>query len=429
MRRFDSFLPFVAVLVLLAVTAVTAVLGWNDADVARAAQRSAAHDLKQAQADLVKMTDAFRALAEVVDINDATLQADENTIPAADAVRDAVRAYLNAVAEEIGKKSEVATPDGTRMRFYDAATPPDRMSLSGLVEPLARAMELAAKSVSTNDHKARTTAEDAARSIASIRSALKTIEAAYRADLANKQRASEDWKESLDRTRADLEALTVRLEELMRPREPAPKPKVIIIPPPRKTTRPALREEPKDGEVLHASRKLGTIWINLGRKHKLMRGTKFTVWRVGKGGVRENICRISVIKVEKTMAECRRLSNGDGFPTKGMNVSSPFFDPRAKLKAYIFGDLKTFPNDIAARRLAAAGVEVVRVLDENVDVIVLGVPPVDVGDLFLDEDEAQEAAKKRELLRAKRLDDVLAKARAIGAIVVTEDVLSDFMEY
>ena len=112
-----------------------------------------------------------------------------------------------------------------------------------------------------------------------------------------------------------------------------------------------------------------------------------------------------------------------------MNISNPFYDPHKKLRAYIAGDLKAYPTSIAKRRLAAAGIEVSRSLDKNVNIIILGEPPVgaimDAGD----EAEAALAERQAEVARAKRLNDIIARARAIGAVVVTEGVLATFIAY
>ena len=114
---------------------------------------------------------------------------------------------------------------------------------------------------------------------------------------------------------------------------------------------------------------------------------------------------------------------------QGMNISNPFYDPHRTLKVYIYGDLKQYPTDVAKRRLAESNVIVARRLDDTVNVIVLGEPPVTVAEDIEDEAEAKQAEKQARVERDRRLKEVIEKARVIGAIVVTEDVLRTFIEY
>jgi hypothetical protein len=192
----------------------------------------------------------------------------------------------------------------------------------------------------------------------------------------------------------------------------------------------ALAEDPKDGEVIEVSGTLGTVFLNLGRKHHLSAGTVFKVWRPAKGNIREDIAVLRVIRVEETLSESRIIKElkANAPVTKGMNISNPFYDPRAKVPVHIWGNLRSYPTDVAKKRLAAAGAEVVPAFDDTVRVVILGEPPVEVAAA---EDEAGAAAaeKAASMERERRLNEAIEKANAINAVVVTEDALRTFMDY
>jgi hypothetical protein len=148
--------------------------------------------------------------------------------------------------------------------------------------------------------------------------------------------------------------------------------------------------------------------------------------------VREDIAVVRVISVGETSSEARVVEqiNTRVPVTKGMNVSNPFFDPKRPLKAYIYGDLRRYNTDVAARRLAAAGVHMSSKLDDTVNIIILGEPPVAI-DEEIPEDEAEAVAveTRKAMERDKRLTEIMRVAIAIQALVVTEDALATFIDY
>ena len=112
-----------------------------------------------------------------------------------------------------------------------------------------------------------------------------------------------------------------------------------------------------------------------------------------------------------------------------MNVSNPFFNPNEKLRVYIYGDLTNYDTDTARRRLAGSGVTVSRYLDDRVNIIVLGEPRLTGEELEGDEDNPAATATKRRVARDARLERVMRKAASIGAVVVTERVLREFVNF
>jgi hypothetical protein len=191
------------------------------------------------------------------------------------------------------------------------------------------------------------------------------------------------------------------------------------------------KEDPPDGEVLEVGQTRGTVWLNIGRNAKVTRGTKFKIWRVGKGGFRQDIAMVRVIRVDPSMSEARVIKQIDAGTriSRGMNFSNPFFNPNEKLRVYIYGDLTNYDTDTARRRLAGSGVSVSRYLDDTVTVIVLGAPRLTGEELDADEENAEATAVRRRVAREARLEKVMRKAESIGAVVVTERVLREFVNF
>jgi hypothetical protein len=457
-------LPFIAVLVLFVIATVLFFLKQDEADKALQRANSAAENTRKAQGDLVKMVDAFTSLRDAIGIADAGLDATSSNIPNKDQVAEVVRNYVNGVVKAATQAGEVTLDtksysiedqsiikeqagDRTTLQVFQVATSPDAMTVKAAMDPIAKSLTALAKIAAENNAKHDQAVKDKDRLVEDLKGANAQAQSAYQSDLAAKQQAAEGWKTQLDSTRSNLETLTTKLDQkeaefstkiqakdkelrtISRGRD-AWKSRAINE---KDRKALAMKEDPIDGQVTAVSDVLGTLWVNLGRRNKLSSGTRFIVWRPAKGNVRENIAECRVINVGERSSECRitkRLSRRVR-PTEGMNVSNPFYDPKGKLTAYIFGDLKTYPSDQAARRLAAAGVRVSRTLDLNVNVIILGEPPKG-GDEEIDmEDEAAvaQAATKAKMDRGKRLDWVMNKAVAIGAIVVTEDVLATFIDW
>ena len=188
----------------------------------------------------------------------------------------------------------------------------------------------------------------------------------------------------------------------------------------------AIAEDAPDGNVISVGRTRNTIWLNRGRQHKLARGTKFKIWRTGKGGYRQDIAVVSVIAVDDRTSEARIIKQlGGTAVTKGMNFSSPFFESNKRLRAYIWGDLREYDSDTARRRLERAGVTVVRKIDKDVDVIIIGEPRVSASS----DDDGEGSDGTAELERTSRLESIEKTAQSIGAIAVTERVLKTFIAY
>jgi len=459
-------LPFIAILVLFVIAVVMFFFAQDKADKAIADRGDAIEKAQNSNKNLIKTVDAFNAAVAMIGVEDNALKADtqSGTFPEAVKVSSVLATYLNDLAGKLQRAAvlnidttvytyppgvtDIKGEPGAKSTYvFYKAPAPSGITFARLVSGIPLGFETVAGIAADNNSKfysAKTTGESRVKAERTASAAAKTV---FVQENASKQAAAESWKTQLDDTRGTLETMTAKLDQKVAQHSAVTSQLEKSI---RDMTRDrdawknraqnekelkalAVKEDPIDGQVLATSRTLGTLWINLGRRNKLSRGTKFMVWRPGKGNIRQNVALVRVIAVDEHMSECRVLKRYVAriAPTKGMNVSNPFYDPQGKLTAYIFGDLRAYSTNQAARRLAAAGISVSRSLDHDVDVIILGEPPK-TGDPEIDaDDEAAMAAagKKAALDRSKRLEWIMKKAISIGAIVVNEKVLADFVDY
>jgi hypothetical protein len=457
-------LPFIAVLVLFVIAVALWFMATSEVDSLKESNAKLDATAKTANQRFVKMQDAYNALVGVVGIATPELSMTGEAIPKKEDIETKIRAYLNKTVNDIAREGTVnlqtknyqvpqgqgviQTPAGemTTVKLYGVPQSEDTITVRGLLDPLSMQFAFAKKVIEENNRKFHEETEAYGTRVSTLQEANSQIQSSYTSDLEEKQRQAETWRSSLDETRTNFDAVTAKLDEkevaLAQVKDDSAR-KVRTLERDLQAWKEralnekqqkelALAEDPKDGEVIAVSKTLDTIWINLGTRDKLSRGTKFTVWRPGKGNVREDVAVVRVINVFETRSEANlvELINPRVPVTPEMNVSNPFFDSKRPLKVYIYGDLKRYPTDVAARRLAASGAMVSRVLDDTVNVIVLGEPPVAAEEeMPEDELEAAAAEKRQAMQRDKRLAEVRRVAISIGAIVVTEDVLATFIDY
>jgi hypothetical protein len=462
-------LAFISVLVLLVVAIALFFVANSEADRQRSIAKTNSANAAKAQNALVEAQNAYDALLDVTGLTLAELRRspasdspdDANTFPPADKVRESVRKWVSEQAEQIAADSEITlttqnfqVPQGgaqivategdkTRLRFFQVTEGPETVTMRSVYDVLSAAFKLAGKVAVENNDKYETTATSMRQEVDALKKGLEAARTQYANDVTAKTSQADSLQGELSNTRDSLQAQTAKLDAMeselatvksdsareirVKERERAAwqnramneKVKVEL----------GLKENPKDGEVLEASQTRSTVWINLGRKHKVTNGTRFTVWAPGKGNFREEIAVIRVINVGDTSSEASIVKRIDArrHPTKGMNVSNPFYNPQGELIVHIYGNLSKYTTDLAERRLAATGVRIAKILDDTVNVIVLGEPPV--GGEVVEEEDPAAAERKRTIERDKRLNEVMARAASIGAVVVTEEVLATFIDY
>ena len=456
-------LPFIAVIVLLVLALALWFMAKDEADNLRGQRDKAKQAAAQADDQLVSASNAFDALVEVTGWTYPELQHTKTVYPAPDKIKDKIRTELYKQVEDIQKSSEaklrarqytidksnnqvrVTEGDPTVIQLYGTGLVRETVTVQGILNPLASQFNYAAKAVEKNNELFEQEFKNYTSRMSQHQTKITDLASKYDTDVASKQQQfdteksraddMQDQVNSLSATNDSLQVMASKVKTdsdrtiaLLERERNAWKNRAIAE---KVRKELALAEDPKDGEVLVADQRRGLVFINRGRRHKVSRGTRFTVWRPGKGNIREDIARVRVINVDDTKSTARILEwiNRRVPVAQGMNISNPFYDPYKKLRCYIYGDLRTYPTDVAKRRLAESGVTVANRLDESIDIIVLGEPPVTLGEDIEDEAEAEAAAKRQTMERDRRLREIMNKAISIGAIVVNERVLRTFIEY
>lgn len=130
-----------------------------------------------------------------------------------------------------------------------------------------------------------------------------------------------------------------------------------------------------DGRILSTSSRSDLAYIDIGKKDGLRRGTKFEVFRFGKGGVLIPKGWVEVRDVENETAKCGILTTSDPLApiVKGDVVVNPHF-ARNMEKTFVF--LGEFPTSLSKGfvedRLNSLGARVAAKIDSNTDFLVLG---------------------------------------------------------
>ncbi|MHC4945247.1 MAG: BRCT domain-containing protein [Planctomycetota bacterium] len=137
-----------------------------------------------------------------------------------------------------------------------------------------------------------------------------------------------------------------------------------------------LREpDQPDGRVLSTSSRTGLAMIDIGREHGLQRGTKFEVFRYGKGGVLIPKGMIEVQDVDAESAKCGILSTIDSLDpiVQGDVISNPHFARNMKRTFVFLGEFPaTMDKEFVKDRLTALGAVVGDKVDPTTDFLVLG---------------------------------------------------------
>jgi len=456
-------LAFIAVLVLLVIAAALAFVWRDEADQNKARADQANAKLAKADAAIVDARNAYDTLYGMLEADIAALRRTGQNYPDENTIKTEVRNWLWGIAEKVKAASEaklrnrnyqinpdtgevtVIKGDVTTLRLYGTAFAKDSITVQKMLTPLEEQFRFAADVVAKNNELYEQTYDSNKQRESELKSQVEQAKSKYEGDVSEKAQQAENFRNEANSMRDQANQLTEQIDaketEASQIKAEAEK-RIRTLTRDRNAWRDrarnekvkkeiALKEDPKDGEVLVADARRGLVFINRGRKNQVSRGTRFTVWRPGKGNIRENIANIRVIDVERTRATCRIVEQLDPRTpvAEGMNISNPFYDPNKRLRVYIYGELTQYPTNLAKRRLAESGVIVADELDDRVNVIVLGEPPVTAGEEAMDEAEAALMERRMSMERDKNLRRVRDIAANIGAVVVTENVLRTFVEY
>jgi hypothetical protein len=453
---------FVLVLVFLIIAIFAFVTQKSDNDGLRKKAAEAEARFNQVTNQLSDVERAYDALAKVIDNTELFRSALGASISNPSEIEAKFRAWLTARANEMEQSGEftmkvdayqvdqtggfIVQSEGANktVRLYTNPASPETITLAKLFDTtgaalrwsgraIKEAVEAADASIRKNAAEVQALKAAAANAQRQFVTANSTTQQALDTQTSARQRAEDDAQAQ----RAQVDKVTSEKAQLAQNAERAARKHALEVSALNNRLRIvhrkielAEREDPADGEVVAVGETLGTVWVNLGRKDRAHAGLKLKVWRVGKGGFREDAAVIKIFRVEDDISEARivEVLNPRLTVTKGMSVSNPFYDRTQPLTVYVWGDLRHYSNEIAQRRLENAGCVVARQLDDTVKVIVAGDPPVTVE---AGEDEAAAATAERRAAaeRAKLLRQLEDQAARYGAIVVSEDVLRTFVDY
>ena len=150
-----------------------------------------------------------------------------------------------------------------------------------------------------------------------------------------------------------------------------------------------------DGEVINADDSLGLVYLSVGAKHGLKRGTPFSVWAYGKGKVKVQKGSIEVTDVRDDFSVARIKSQASSLDPigKGDHVSNPYFDAGKTPEFVFLGEMSGRYNTEEAKRiLSSKGADVKSTVSANTDFLVVGKSPVG-DDTPLEESETFRIAK------------------------------------
>ncbi|MEQ8767286.1 MAG: hypothetical protein RL885_25470 [Planctomycetota bacterium] len=178
------------------------------------------------------------------------------------------------------------------------------------------------------------------------------------------------------------------------------------------------QDEP-DGKILEADIDSRLAFINLGRKDGVQEGMRFSTYRIGKGGVREDKGDIRVSEVYPDYAKAIIETPQDRFDPLGQGdiIVNPLFSTE---RSKIFVLVGRFPGRYNREQLKlqieAAGGQVRETVGVDTDFLIQG----EVGDPTLGEDEVQiDPTQTEEYQRAQRYgvqilsaDDVIRYVRS-----------------
>lgn len=163
--------------------------------------------------------------------------------------------------------------------------------------------------------------------------------------------------------------------------------------------REAAAPEAVDGSVLTVGNTGALVYIDLGARQGLRRGTRFEVLRPGKGGELTPKGTLEVRDVEDDMSLAGLVGEANAFDPilPGDKLRNPHFEPNHQMHFFLLGDFPiTLGKEQAAARLKELGAVVDEKLGTGTDVLVLGNKPAAEGEdakELTDSDEYKQADK------------------------------------
>ncbi len=183
------------------------------------------------------------------------------------------------------------------------------------------------------------------------------------------------------------------------------------------------RDDP-DGSLLAANNSQNLVYVDLGSADKVYAGLKFTVWNVGRGGIRVMKGDVVITQVLDVHYSQARIASSAAPLSSGDRISNPFFRKDRPIRLFLSGDLKKYPKAIAVERLKRMNVIVDDKISSDTDYVLIpaGVLVAPAGAAPA-ADGAAAPATESEFDRLQKL------ARSFGANLITETMIEAFLDY
>lgn len=178
----------------------------------------------------------------------------------------------------------------------------------------------------------------------------------------------------------------------------------------------AVQPESPDGQLLSVSQDGSMVYLDIGGRDGLRRGTRFEVLRQGKGGELTPMGSVEVREVESDMALAGVLHEVDPFDPllPGDVVRNPHFNRGEATRFYLLGDFPlTLSREFVSQRLEDLGASVDGALTVDTDVLVLG----------------HESLSEGEFAKALTETEDFILADKLGTRILRLDELAEFLRY
>ena len=398
-------IPFVVVVILM----IAAFGMWwvANQDIARF-QRIAADDAARADkldADYTAVIEDYQELSNLVGFRDAAVLTSKSSAGALQAAIDSAKSQLGPVLGQDDVTLEAAL-DALQSSYQSSQTALAKAQADYESANAARqAAESVANSIESNykaqlsdfnqqlrDEQAR--ADSQGRSDQQRVDDLLASEQTKDSQLRSLQRDLEDLRASAKRQQSTADATIRSLAQRQQ----------------------AVQPESPDGALLSVSQDGSMVYLDIGGRDGLRRGTRFEVLRMGKGGELTPMGSVEVREVESDMALAGVLHEVDPFDPllPGDVVRNPHFNRGESTRFFLLGDFPlTLSREFVSQRLEDLGASVDDTLSVDTDVLVLG----------------HESLADGEFAKALTESEDFILADKLGTRILRLDELSEFLRY